>query len=68
MSKPQSSVNVVVRVTFLILMGLVALLFGEIFLAVFVPVIGWFLWRLTDRVAELEAKLAPPPEKKPDEK
>jgi ABC-type Co2+ transport system permease subunit len=63
MSKPQVGSNVVVRVTFLILMGLVALFFNYLFLAVFVPVVGWYLWRLTDRVAELEAKLAPPGKK-----
>jgi len=62
-SKLQGNASVIVRVTFLILMGLVALLFGGLFLAVFVPVAGWYLWRLTDRVAELEAKLAPPPKK-----
>jgi hypothetical protein len=66
MSKPQVGSNVVVRVTFLILMGLVALFFNYLFLAVFVPVVGWFLWRLTDRVAELEAKLAPPGKKQDD--
>jgi len=66
MSKSQTSSNVVVRVTFLILMGLVALFFNYLFLAVFVPVVGWFLWRLTDRVAELEAKLAPPVKKQDD--
>ncbi len=66
MSRSQGSASVVVRVTFLILMGLIALLFGGLFLAIFVPVAGWYLWRLTDRVAELEARLAPPP-KKPDE-
>jgi hypothetical protein len=66
MSKSQTSSNVVVRVTFLILMGLVALFFNYLFLAVFVPVVGWFLWRLTDRVAELEAKLAPPGKKQDD--
>jgi len=62
-SRPQGNASVIVRVTFLILMGLVALLFGGLFLAVFVPVAGWYLWRLTDRVNELEAKLAPPPKK-----
>ena len=66
-SRPQTSASVVIRVTFLILMGLVALLFGFLFLAVFVPVVGWFLWRLMDRVSELEARLAPPPQKKPDD-
>ena len=55
-----------VRVTFLILMGLVALLFSYLFLAIFVPVAGWYLWRLSDRVAELEAKVSPPM-KKPDD-
>ena len=65
MSRPQANANVVVRVTFLILMGLVALLYGGLFLAVFVPVAGWYIWRLTDRVNELESKLAPP--KKPGE-
>ena len=67
MSKPQVGSNVVVRVTFLILMGLVALFFNYLFLAVFVPVVGWFLWRLTDRVAELESKLAPPGKKRDDD-
>lgn len=60
MSKTQANAGVVIRVTFLILMGLVALLFGFIFLAIFVPVVGWFIWRLNDKVAELEARLGAP--------
>ena len=66
MSKLQTGSSVIVRVTFLILVGLVALLFGFIFLAIFVPVAGWYIWRLNDRVNELEAKLAPPESKKGD--
>ena len=57
MSKSQIGSCILVRVTFLILMGLTALLFFGLFLAVFVPVVGWYIWRLNDRVAELEAKL-----------
>ena len=60
MSKTQANAGVVIRVTFLILMGLVALLFGFIFLAIFVPVVGWFIWRLNDKVAVLEARLGAP--------
>ena len=60
MSKPQANASVVIRVTFLILMGLVAFLFGFIFMAFFVPVVGWFIWRLNDKVAELEARLGAP--------
>ena len=63
MSKPQANASVVIRVTFLILMGLVAFLFGFIFMAIFVPVVGWFIWSLNDRINELEARLAPPPKK-----
>ncbi len=67
MSKTRANASVIIRVTFLILMGLVALLFGFIFLATFVPVVGWFIWRLMDRVSELEARLAPPPPKTTNE-
>jgi 4-amino-4-deoxy-L-arabinose transferase-like glycosyltransferase len=58
MSKPQTNASVIIRVTFLILMGLVALLFGFIFLAVFVPVAGWYIWQLNDKNKLLEARIA----------
>lgn len=60
MSKPQASANVVIRVTFLILMGLIALLYYPFAPAIIVPVFGWLIWRLNDRVKELEARLSAP--------
>lgn len=62
-SRPQTSASVVIRVTFLIMMGLVALLFYPFAPAVIVPLAGWYIWRLNDRIKELEARLAPPPKK-----
>lgn len=65
-SKPQLGSGNLVRVIFLVLMGLTVLVFGYLFLAVFVPVIGWYVWHLNDRVSKLEARLAPPAPKKPE--
>ena len=58
MSKPRGSMDVAVRVTFVILMGVLALFLQLLFLAVFVAVVAWYLWRANDRIAALEKKLA----------
>ena len=59
MSKPQGNAGVVIRVTFLILIGLLMLTGFAIFvLIVFVPVMGWYIWKQQDRIRDLEARLA----------
>jgi positive regulator of sigma E activity len=50
-----------VRVVFLVLIAVLMLFTGAIgvlILIVAVPVLAWYVWRLLDRVAELEKKLA----------
>ena len=67
-SRAKSSLDSAVRVVFLILMGLVALVLTDsLFLLIFVPIVAWFLWRLNDRVREMERKLATPDEPSDDE-
>jgi hypothetical protein len=46
------------RVTFLILLALLALEVPGLLIIFFVPIVGWYLWRAQDRIAELEKKLA----------
>ncbi len=58
MSKPKASMDLLVRVTFVILMGALTLFLSLIFLAVFVAVAGWYLWRDNDRLAALEERVA----------
>ena len=59
MSKPQGNAGVVIRVTFLILIGLLMLTGFAIFvLIVFVPVMGWYIWKQQDRIRDLESRLA----------
>lgn len=57
MSK-QGGLGTTVRITFLILMGALVLFLGIIFLIVFVPVVGWYLWQLLDENRALKARLA----------
>lgn len=63
MSKPRRSLDFTVRITFLVLMALLTLFLGFFFLLVFVPVVGWYVWSLNDKIRDLEARLAPPEEK-----
>ena len=59
MSKPLTSVNMVIRVVFLVLLGLLILGgLGGFVILIYLPVLGWIIWRLMDRTAELEAKVA----------
>ncbi len=69
MNRPQTNMNVVVRVTFLILLAFLMLTgFAVFVLIVFVPVMGWYIWRQQDRIRDLEARLAAlDARKKPDQ-
>jgi hypothetical protein len=59
MSKPLRTTNLVVRVVFLALMAaLVIGGLGVLVLLFFIPIVGWLVWRLYDRTAELEKRLA----------
>ncbi len=58
MSKPKASMDLAVRVTFVVLMGALTLFLSLLFLAVFVAVAGWFLWKDSDRIATLEERVA----------
>ncbi len=57
MSKPKTSMDLAVRATFVVLMGVLTLFLSLIFLAVFVAVAGWFLWKDSDRIAALEERV-----------
>ncbi|HEY6282699.1 MAG TPA: hypothetical protein VIW22_02105 [Nitrososphaerales archaeon] len=62
MSKPRSSRGILetaVKVVFLGLLVLIAIALPAFLLLIFfVPVVVWFIWRLMDRTAELERRLA----------
>jgi len=66
MSKPRGSMDVAVRVIFVILMGVLTIFLSLLFLAVFVAVVAWYLWKANDRIAALEKKLADK-EKQPEQ-
>ena len=65
--------STVTRVTFLVLVAVIALGEPILVLVFFIPVVGWMLWRDQDRISELEKRLAalenpaptPTPEPKP---
>ena len=60
-SKPRSSRGVLelaVKVVFLGLLVLIVIASAFLLLIFFVPVVVWFIWRLMDRTAELERRLA----------
>ena len=59
MSKPRASVDLTIRVTFLVLLAVLTLVFGLLFLLVFVPVVGWYLWKFHERIKRLEGRVAP---------
>jgi hypothetical protein len=61
--------NIVVRITFLVLLVFLTLILQLLLLAVFVAVAGWYIWSLSDKNKELEARLAAleGPHKKPDQ-
>jgi len=68
MSKPKG-LDISVRVIFLALIGFLTLFLSLLFLAVFVAVVGWYIWGLNDKTKELEARIAAlegPSAKKPD--
>jgi hypothetical protein len=53
----------------LVLLAFLALVFGGLFLIFFAPVVGYYIFRYSDKIKELEARL-PKPDKpaKPDDK
>jgi flagellar biogenesis protein FliO len=68
MSKAKG-LDVTVRIVFFILLGFLTLFLSLIFLAVFVAVAGYYLWKLQDKTKELEERLSAlegPSRKKPD--
>ena len=68
MSKPKG-LDIPVRVIFLALIGFLTLFLSLLFLAVFVAVAGWYIWSLSDKTKDLEARVAAlegPSAKKPD--
>ncbi len=67
MSKQSPGLQMTIRIVFLVLMGVITLYLQLLFLIIFVPVIGWYVWRLVDRNAELEKRVAALEGKKPDE-
>ncbi len=59
MSKRSPNLGVFTRITFLVLLGLLIFGgFGGLVLLFYAPIMGWFVWRLMDRVSELEKKVA----------
>lgn len=72
MSKRSARISAVSRILLLALIALL-MLAGDVFVFVviiFVPVVGWLVWRDQDRIAKLERRLAalePKPEPKPEE-
>ena len=68
MSKPKG-LDVSVRVVFVALIGFLTLFLSLLFLAVFVAVASWYIWSLSDKTKNLEARIAAlegPSGKKPD--
>ena len=60
-SKPRSSRGILetaVKVVFLGLLVLIVIASAFLLLIFFVPVVVWLIWRLMDRTAELERRLA----------
>ena len=49
--------NTVTKVTFLVLIAVVAISEPVLVLVFFVPVVGWMLWRDQDRISELEKRI-----------
>jgi 4-amino-4-deoxy-L-arabinose transferase-like glycosyltransferase len=69
MSRRRGFLDTAVKVVFLALLGLLTLALQFLFLIIFIPIIGWYIWSLSDRNAELERKLSElqnPAPKKPE--
>jgi len=58
MSKPKGSMDTLVRITCVILMGVLVLFLPLIFIAVFVAVVSWYIWKLSDQNRNLEARIS----------
>lgn len=58
MSKPKGGMNSVTKVVILILLALTALVFYDIFLFAFAPIIVYYVWEDHNKIKRLEAKLA----------
>jgi len=60
LSKPQArkGLTTAVRIVFLVLLAFLAISLPGILIIVFVPVIGWYIWSLLDKNAELEKRIA----------
>ncbi len=58
MSRPQGTLEIAVRVVFVVLLGFLVLAQPVLFLIFFVPIAAWLIWRIHDKNAELEKRLA----------
>ena len=58
MSKQSGSLNTILKVVFVALLGLLTLTLGLLLLIFFVPVVAWYVWRLSERNTDLEKRLA----------
>jgi hypothetical protein len=71
-SKPASSrglLETAVKVVFLALLVIIVIASAYLLLIFFVPIVVWYIWRLYDRTAKLEKRVAAlekPWETKPD--
>jgi len=57
MSKAKG-LDISVRVIFLALIGFLTLFLSLLFLAVFVAVVGWYIWGLNDKTKALEERIS----------
>lgn len=58
MSKATGTLNSVIKVVFVLLLGLLTLSLQLLLLIIFVPVATWYIWRLSERNAILEKRVA----------
>jgi hypothetical protein len=59
MSRPKGMLDSTVKIVFLVLLAVLILFGAAIFvILVFVPVAGWYIWKLNDKNKELENRVA----------
>ncbi len=56
-TKPAVGINLAVRVVFLVLVAFLAFAIGGLLFVFFAPIVGWYVWRLLDKTAELEKRI-----------
>ena len=72
MSKPKGVLESAAQVVIVIFAGVLGTIFtGSIYMPFFVPVVGYFLWKIYDKTKELESRLSKleraPEELKPEQ-